>query len=487
MKRKLSLFLVIIMLLSAASCSETPDDIDSETDASAASETEEIILETEPQNPRMLIDDELPDETFEGKDFIIYTPGGDSFNWVEGVKGESVNDAVYNRNERINERFDVNIIQNDTAGDNNFVKKVVQAGTQDFHVANYHVVTMGGLVYQDMLLNWYDLEYNDFEKPWWYKSTREDLTINDTAYIVVGDFSPRITSATYAVYYNKTMGEKYASVTGNLYDTVREGKWTYDKITTISSQVYEDKDGNGKMDTEDFYGLSTDRLSNSNALLWAFGGKVFNRNDSGELEDVYYTDRTVEIFEAIDELFSKTEGVYSTRSAPETVFPMFTNFKSLFVVNIIDSARSLGDFDDDFGIVPMPKLNEEQEEYHTMADGWHPGISLPKTLEDTEFTSIIIEAISAENYKTVMPEYLDVCLKSRYADSPDDAEMIDLAVVSCVFDFGYIYDNWEGYSFLVETHLANKRPITSLYESRKKSAQNHYNKVFEAFGFEYDY
>ena len=82
---------------------------------------------------------------------------------------------------------------------------------------------------------------------------------------------------------------------------------------------------------------------------------------------------------------------------------------------------------------------------------------------------------------------LDVCLKTRYADSPDDAEMIDLAVVSCVFDFGYIYDNWEGYSFLVETHLANKRPITSLYESRKKSAQNHYNKVFEAFGFEYDY
>lgn len=483
MKEKLSILLAIIILAATVSCSEIADETLPETERQsepvATDSSDESVSET--VNPRLLIDDELPDISFGGNDFIIL---GGSFVEVESITGEVVNDTVYNRNLTLSDRFDVNIKLLDAGSDPNAIfSRSVQAGTEDFHTAMYHVVTMSGLVLRDCFLNWYDLDYIDFEKPWWPDSNIEDLTVNDICYIAVGDAAPSITTFTYAVFYDKYEAEKYADKIGDIYSIVKEGKWTLDKLKTIAEMAYSDKNGNGQMDEDDYYGFTTDRQSNVNAYLWAFGGKIFEKNSNGVMENVYYNDHLVDIFDVIDDLVNNTVGVYSDfeHGVGEV---MFLKGQTLFTNSALLFALSLGDYENEYGIVPMPKYDEAQEEYVTMADGAHPGIAIPKTIEDTEFVGVMLEALAAENYKTVMPAYYDVCLKTRYTSSPNDAEMIDLAVDSCVFDFGYIYDNWSGVSFYPQRILERNKNITSYYKISEKIVTRYYNQVLAMFGQE---
>ena len=57
------------------------------------------------------------------------------------------------------------------------------------------------------------------------------------------------------LYFNKELlgGEEE---TNKLYQLVRDGKWTWDKLVTYASAAYKD-DGDGRREAEDTYGLST--------------------------------------------------------------------------------------------------------------------------------------------------------------------------------------------------------------------------------------
>ncbi|MBR4959969.1 MAG: hypothetical protein IKY52_03630, partial [Clostridia bacterium] len=158
------------------------------------------------------------------------------------------------------------------------------------------------------------------------------------------------------------------------------------------------------------------------------------------------------------------------------------DYRCLFTAADIGNARQLADFEHEYGIIPYPKYDKEQENYISMADGGHQALSLPITTADPEFVGILTEALCAETYKHVLPAFYDVCLKQRYSSSKEDAEMIDLCVASRMFDFGYVYDNWQGVAFLFQDQIvAKKNDITSYYKSKEKSALRYYEKVIEKF------
>ena len=77
----------------------------------------------------------------------------------------------------------------------------------------------------------------------------------------------------------------------------------------------------------------------------------------------------------------------------------------------------------------------------------------------------------------------DVCLKTRYASSPKDAEMMDLCVNARVFDLGYVYDNWNGVAFFFQELLRadSFQDITSYYKKKEKVATKYYEKVLALF------
>ena len=53
--------------------------------------------------------------------------------------------------------------------------------------------------------------------------------------------------------------------------------------------------------------------------------------------------------------------------------------------------------------------------------------------------SAVLELLSAESYKQVLPVYYETVLKGHYSREQADAEMYDLILESAVFSFGFAY------------------------------------------------
>ena len=68
-------------------------------------------------------------------------------------------------------------------------------------------------------------------------------------------------------------------------------------------------------------------------------------------------------------------------------------------------------------------------------------------------------------------------------DFIDELEPIaDLIMEGRMFDFGYVYNGWDGASFLLSEFVANKNTdFESTYASKEKTINKQYDQVIEFF------
>ncbi len=496
-RRWLAAALLIAMLTgSFTACGERQDANDSTdtgTNASAETAASESQTETEAETTeieaRKAIPDDLPENDFGGQNFIVLTSDNSDIQKyiaTEELNGEGVNDAVYSRNLTISDRFNANIgcdfvASYDTCG--SMVEKAVKSGdTESFHMAQYHVVSNSANVLKKLYMNWYDVPHVNFDKPWWSDSNKENLTVNDRCYLAMGDFALTTVSYTYCVYYDKDRIKDFPEIE-NLYTVVKEGRWTLDYQRKIAELAYSDSNGNGTVDYDDYYGFYTDANSNLNTYLWSCDNQIFTKNADGEMEFGYYSEHLVDVYDKCYALLNETVGTGYTTDHDSGV-NKFAKYGTLTANGQLKHAMTtLSDFNNEYGILPYPKYDEAQQEYKTMVDGGHEAMGIGKQMTDLEFIGTMVEALCAESYKQVLPAFYDVCLKQRYASSVEDAEMIDMCVASRVFDFGYVYDNWKGVSFLFQDYLRTNQhqDISSIYKKKEKAVTKYYEKVISLF------
>ena len=135
--------------------------------------------------------------------------------------------------------------------------------------------------------------------------------------------------------------------------------------------------------------------------------------------------------------------------------------------------------EDKYGILPLPKFDENQEGYHTNAWDQFSVFGIPLTIADADkdMTGIIFEALCAESYKTVFPAYYDQALKSRYSAEPATAEIIDLIMAGRKLEFTFQFgEQLSSLPYLFRQMLgSNSTDIASTYKTRQKAL----NKVME--------
>jgi hypothetical protein len=138
-------------------------------------------------------------------------------------------------------------------------------------------------------------------------------------------------------------------------------------------------------------------------------------------------------------------------------------------------AGSLGDakrfrnMDQEFGIIPYPKFDED-DEYAAIVNGAASLVIIPVTVSDVERTGAITEALCIYGSMDVIPAYYEKALKTKYARDNDSEVMMDLVKDSIVFDLGYLAG---GPFDSVGYHLANSSnpDFASFYASREDSAK----------------
>ena len=490
MKRRiLSLLLTAAMLLSVfalTACSEQAADGGEQTPAAQTGDDGTIEAAAEPEkdmlDSREDVSDELPEKNFDGK---IYNIAGDEqfvdYYTTEDLNGEVVNDAVYQRNSLISERFNVQITANvfEESSITGQVKNSVLAGDDAYQLMAGHIIYQGMAATDKIMYNMRDLPYIDYSKPWWSSSTEEDLTYKGMTFIAIGDFALSSIMQTYCMFYNKDLGAQYNLP--DMYELVNNGEWTIDRQIELSNGVYVDVNGDGEKDAGDIYPLSTSCKSAANAYLWAFGKKIATQQSDGTYNVSYFDEKIVSVVEKLYHMYYETDCAFIDPNDHSTMIS-FEPGLALFANGTFDRATgTLRDVEFDYGIIPYPKWDAAQEKYYTSVDGGHEGLCVPKGISDPEFCGLMLEALCAESWKKTVPAYYDTALKYKGARDYESLAMIDSIMESRIFDFGYVYGGW-GPVFWIQYQLEKAtKDITSYYEKNHKVFDKYMEKIYQAF------
>lgn len=451
MKRILALAMILLMVLPViTACSENEESLNIADTAEDVAETTTIETETN----RSQYKDSLPEEIDFGGETIHIIARDDGIRLALDIyaaedTGDVVETAIYKRNLAIEERLNIKIEpvykeQDIHGGDkvNTAIRTAVLAGSDEYDITANHMSQSTLLIVENMYVNLLQLDYLDFNQPWWAKSFMDEITINDKCYIMAGEVSITMIQSMYLLFYNKNMYENLYSE--NINDLVFDGKWTLDKLTEFSKGAYIDINGDGINDADDQYGYSTTTIRLIDALLGGCNIPLSVMNSDGYPEFAYNDNQRVYDFveKAHALIKDKTITWEVTRSAVgETeMLNNFSSGKTLFIPYTPMGADYLREMTDDFGVIPIPKLNEDQEKYTTYVHNGFSAFAIIQTCKNPDMAAAVCEAMGAENYRNVTTAYYEVALKVKYSRDDIMSQMLDMIRDSIRFDFAYIND-----------------------------------------------
>ena len=480
---------LLLAALLLASCSSAGNDTAAKDNAAGTDGSEAVdTANLSEMEKRALLTDDLPERDFGGAQFRISTKRGTMYEIDEEEEtGDILEDALYARNRRIEERFNIEIVPVITeAGDGtthvNEVRQSIMASDDAFDLSATYVFTTGALVTDGCFLNWLNMPYNDLSKPWWINGVNEKFQIGDAIYTAVGDMCVSALKLTYGVFYNRTKGMDY-DLNEVVFDSVRSGTWTIDKFIEITRDVYSDVNGDGTRDGGDFYGFTAEKATNLDIYPFAFNIPIIGRDDDGLPTLVYNTPKTIEAVETVNALYWDGTGSYIPEDYMEPV-TMFRNGNALFTTTYLTNAFStFRDMTDDYSILPYPKWDETQEKYMTGAMDNYSVLGVPVTVSDLEMVSIIAEALNIESYKTLYPTYYEQALQDKFARDDESIEMIDLLMAGRNFDLCTLFASTiPTMPWLFRNLVASKSTsFASQYSSGEKSAQAALEKIVPAY------
>lgn len=447
MKRLTALLILSILLTSAllASCGSKPSG--SETASSSASITEETASEAAQTASNQILPD-IPDIKFGGRDFniVTYSTSGNNYVFTEEQNGDILNDAIFNRNALIEEKYDVkfNFIftGDDISLPASHVSKSVTANDNsvDFafnNCANAMTLTLGGY-----LSELTDVPYVDITKPWWDQGSVNDLSIGGRHFFAVNSLCLISDNLTSVMYFNKTLAEEFKL--GDMYSLVRENKWTYPAMYELSKAVSSDLNGDGVMDDMDRYGVLTAVALMTDGMLNG-GEPIFKKNSSDLPELSIGNSNSERIAEFFYNLLADTGNVlvcnrYSGKYNNawfDLLYPAFEEGRGMFLAGYTQYVIYFRDSDVDYGILPRPKFDENQERYYSQINYyWSNTITVPIAVSDLECCGIILEALAAESLYSVTPASYEVTIVNKQLRDADSKEMLEIANSSRFYDYG---------------------------------------------------
>lgn len=71
-------------------------------------------------------------------------------------------------------------------------------------------------------------------------------------------------------------------------------------------------------------------------------------------------------------------------------------------------------------------------------------VGIPYVVRDIDMSALLLEALTAETYRRVLPAYYDIALMRKYSRDDDSNVMLDLIFENTYCDFCYMFMNAAG-------------------------------------------
>lgn len=434
-KRMTATVLVLLLLAQLVACGEKEM---STTDTTAATETEPVVQE----ETRLWMDD-LPEMDFGGQTFtvaIYENPDARNHVFATEQNAETINDAIYEATLHISERFNVVLAElvDEKYGADAF-RTNVMAGDAAFHVANTRAPNAMSYYVDGLVTSFDDLPYIDLTKDYWAADANATLSIQGVHYTALGDMNLSAYDLTHVLLFNEKLIENYHL--SSPFDLIDENGWTFDAMCEMMTAVSSDTDGNGTYDDKDQYGYAGYGMVVAQNF-WIAGGiktvakdteDVYVLNLSNENAIDYMTKLTNKLVDGNLAYYEDINNYYA--AMPDWEIAMFSNDQVLFANSTLRYMESLRDMDTDFGIIPYPKQDAQQEKYYVRLGYWNAPL-VPTSNTETELIGAMLEALNGEYNRVVRPKYFDTALKGKIARNEDSIRMLDLILESRTIDVG---------------------------------------------------
>lgn len=440
----------------------------------------------ESSNQTPIIEDNIPkDLKFDGETVTFLVRADDVFRMeygTEEIDASSLNSLLIERTKKVEERLGIKIktiVQQTDPGAYwpfNFNEKVMTAilsGDPGYDVISFYAYTGVILGNDDYLLNLKDIPYLDFSKPWWNQDYINEITINNKLYFITGDACFTSTYYTYATFFNKNLAERwYPNV--NLYEVVDNGKWTIDYLQILLKDTYDDLDGDGLRSDGDFYGSYIPTAAEPLDAFFMGGNlKITTKNSNGLPELSFNNEKTIKFFEKMYDLLFETSGVMAGHYTSESIDlgrKKFIDGESIFLVSKLSSSEMFRNVNFTYGILPIPKLEESQDNYYSCTADIYSILSVPSCTPEERLPLIgaTLEVMASESYRIVTPGYFHKIVKYGYMDTEDDLRMYETILNGTVYNFGVVHSmSLDNIQHLVRTVLDGRsKNFVSAYDSK---------------------
>ncbi|MCH5182661.1 MAG: hypothetical protein J1E00_00660 [Oscillospiraceae bacterium] len=473
MKKHLRTLVCVLLLLSMiavlAACGDSNDDATDSGNSTTSnggnsSDSSDTSKEEDPSAEYIVDGRYVPKvgvlDEFKGRSFNILVVGdggtyqSDDFTTEQGEGGidygDNYYDAVRNRNNLVEEKYEVELIISKEQNAAGLASQDAVAGTMMYDAVVLNVGNMTTLARDGYLCDLNAMsDYIDLNAPWWDEDANTAFSIGDKLFFATGDITIMNKANTWSILFNKQMIVDHQLESP--YTLFNEGKWTFDKMVEMCQTVSNATVTSEWDDNSVTYGMVA-ALGDPMQFYGASGQLLCEKDAANEPSLKFGMDEAsvnlaVRILDVFNDAAWKVYGEDCTGGPRGNVwddsFAIFYGGRALFRPSgftAVAKMRSLSEIE--FGIVPMPKMTEEQDDHFVVANsGFAAGIL--KGCADENFSAYMLDALaSAAKYDStggITYEYLETTLMGKNYMDNDSREMVAYIFNHIKYDVGRIY------------------------------------------------
>jgi hypothetical protein len=357
---------------------------------------------------------------------------------MEVAPGDLIGDDIFDRTAWIEEEYGITVacdyveyMQLPT-----MLAQIIKTGSTEYQLVDTMGHSAQKLMGQEFFMNMAELPYVDFDHPWWVDNALEELSLGNYVEFAVSDMLLIDKSATMVLFYNIDMAKDLEL--DSIYDDVRNYAWTIERMAEYASLALQ-PNGDDVMDKNDIYGLITND-DPVHMLYLAAGRKFMSRDEDGLVYYSYGTDDTYTVM--IDNLNTIMYADFTWNNHLMQDAPTFVDGSSLFTFDKLKRCMLIRDMVDDYGILPLPMYDEEQQEYYGPVSSYHDSMFavINTNINNQETIGAALELLSYFSYYEIYSDFYEVVIQNRGTRDAESKEMLSIIFENRAYDIGLLYD-----------------------------------------------
>ncbi len=256
-----------------------------------------------------------------------------------------------------------------------------------------------------------------------------------------------------------------------------DGAWTLEKLIALTRGTAEDTDGDG---VYDFYGYAS--YAPQNFWLCCCGAELIERAADGMPALKSDTRRTADLIDRLREWYAG-ENILYAKTDPLTGLSrtdwqdmQFADGHALFSPCDIDTAASLFASRTDCSLLPLPKYEESQEDYHSFSSELFTAI--PICAPDPAFSLDALKRWAALGYEKIYPAYLGTMPQRDGTEQALCRLIADTRTVS----FPYTHEPTFGHLLTNLIDGTSLSGFAAYYAANRGAAQARLDRICAVFG-----